>query len=117
MLALKPANRTYEEAATILDGALTALHFLRDLGNIRSGQRVLINGASGSVGTAAVQLGKLHCGADVTGVCSTANLDLVKALGSDQVIDYTKNDFMQDGQVTHRFSIIGDLFGWLWSGL
>src|SRR3989304_9234978 len=94
-VALKPPNLTYDEAASISFGGTTALSFFKR-GKLQSGERVLVNGASGGVGTAAVQLAK-HFGADVTGVCSAANLELVKSLGADTVIDYNKDDFTRNG--------------------
>jgi NADPH:quinone reductase-like Zn-dependent oxidoreductase len=106
-LVLKPDNVTFEQAAAVPIAAITALQALRDEGQIQPGHRVLINGASGGVGTFAVQIARSF-GADVTGVCSTRNLDLVRSIGADHVIDYTREDFTQSGQ---RYDLILDNVG------
>ena len=103
-LALKPTNLTFEQAAAIPTAAITALKGLRDVGKLQRGQKVLINGASGGVGTFAVQIAKA-LGAEVTGVCSTRNLDMVRSLGADDVVDYTRKDFTQNGR---RYDLILD---------
>jgi len=106
-LAIKPRNLTYEEAAAVVDGASTALFFLKERGKVRHGERVLVYGASGSIGTFAVQLAK-YFGAHVTGVCSAANAELVTSLGADRVIDYTREDFTQSGDT---YDVIFDTVG------
>ncbi len=106
-LAPKPANLTFEQAAAVPVAAITALQGLRDRGRIQPRQKVLINGAAGGVGTFAVQIAKSY-GADVTAVCSTRNVDLVRSIGADHVVDYTKEDFTQGGQ---RYNLLLDLVG------
>jgi NADPH2:quinone reductase len=106
-IALKPENMTFTEAASVVDGATTAYFFLKEKASIREGNRVLINGASGSIGTFAVQIAK-YFGAEVTGVCSTKNIELVKSIGADKVVDYTKEDFTKLGDT---YDIIFDTVG------
>jgi NADPH:quinone reductase-like Zn-dependent oxidoreductase len=103
----KPANLSFEQAAAVPLAGNTALMGLRDVGRVQPGQQVLVNGASGGVGTFAVQIAKSF-GADVTGVCSTRNVDLVRSIGADHVIDYTREDFTRNGQ---RYDVVFDLVG------
>jgi NADPH:quinone reductase-like Zn-dependent oxidoreductase len=106
-ILLKPANLRFEEAAAISFGGTTALYYLRDIARLQQGEKVLVIGASGAVGSAAVQLAR-HFGASVTGVCSTANLELVRSIGADEVIDYTKEEFTRTGET---YDVIFDATG------
>jgi NADPH:quinone reductase-like Zn-dependent oxidoreductase len=106
-VARKPANLSFEQAAAVPVAAVTALQALRDNGRVEAGQRVLVNGASGGVGTFAVQLAKAF-GAEVTGVCSTEKVELVRSLGADRVVDYTEDDFSREGE---RYDLILDIAG------
>jgi NADPH:quinone reductase-like Zn-dependent oxidoreductase len=106
-LAIKPADVSFEQAASVPIAAVTALQALRDLGELEQGQKVLINGASGGVGTFAVQIAKSF-GAEVTGVCSTRNVEMVRSIGADHVFDYTKEDYTESGQ---QYDLIIDMVG------
>ena len=107
IIAKKPTTISFEEAAPVCDGALTSLNFLRDIANVKKGQKVLIIGASGSLGTSAIQMAKNY-GALVTGICSSSNVNLVNSLGADKVIDYTKVDFRKNGE---KYDVIYDTIG------
>jgi NADPH:quinone reductase-like Zn-dependent oxidoreductase len=107
LVAPKPENISFEEAASVCDGVLTSWCFLKDIGKIKSSHKILVNGASGSLGSAAVQIGK-YFGAEVTGVCSSANTELVKSLGADKVIDYKQENFTKSSE---KYDIIFDSIG------
>ena len=107
-VALKPAGATFEEAAAVPMAGLTALQGLRDFGRVQAGQKVLVNGAGGGVGTFAVQVAKALGAAEVTGVCSTGNVELVRSIGADHVVDYTKEDFARSD---HRYDLVIDTVG------